>query len=310
VPTYWSNHCTVDPVGLTAEYLDLLEKGVNPKIHISSNSPITTPLDIEANRHLENDNNHGSVGVGFGTTIQREEDYYSFKFLDIFYEDIFSYKMKMVKDYYLHKHLCLGVNWRQFNKSCCYIKDIFNKNIKLHVGSNVPMGYDSYIYEGAQGLLLDQNKGFFPHVTRSSTGLINISHLKEEKPVLWLVTRAYQTRHGLGPMTNETHKNNSFIKTNPHEKNKMHHWQGNFRKTILDLSLLEYSFLIHKLYEIHDRRLVITCLDNLKKYCLTYKNKDHVFKKEKDFINMISEVLITSKVYVSKSPGPNPIYEF
>jgi len=314
VPTYWSENCTVDPVGLVREYNILKEKQIQPEMYISPNSPITTPFDKSANRSFELENKHGSVGVGFGTTIQREEDYFSFKFLDIFYEDVLAYKMEMVEQYYTQKNRqfdweFVDSDWESFMEACHEIKHSLNKHIKINEDFIVD-DYDSFIYESAQGLLLDQDKGFFPHVTRSNTGMVNISYLKKADPTVWLVTRAYQTRHGAGPMTNEKNKNNIFIGVNQYENNKTNKWQGEFRRTVLDLSLLEYSFTIHQLRNIRDRKLIITCLDNLEKYCLTYEGKDHIFEKEADFISMISDVLQTPRVYISKSPGPAEIYSF
>lgn len=38
----------------------------------------------------------------------------------------------------------------------------------------------AFVVRGAQGLLLDQDRGFFPHVTRSNTGLRNVLALAVE----------------------------------------------------------------------------------------------------------------------------------
>jgi adenylosuccinate synthase len=316
VPTFWSDYCTVDPVGLVREYNVLKEKQIQPEIFISSNCPIVTPFDKSANRSLEIVNKHGSVGVGFGTTWQREEDHFSFKFLDIFYPDIMKYKMEMVEQYYLKKipnfdWEFVDADWEFFAEACHKIKNSLSEYIKIDEGCMVD-NYSSFIYESAQGLLLDQNRGFFPHVTRSNTGMTNLAYLEKQRldPTVWLVTRAYQTRHGKGPMTNEEHKNNTFIGINKYENNKTNKWQGDFRRSILDLSLLEYSFRTHRLGNIQDRKLVITCLDHLKKCSLTYEGKDYTFESEANFIRMISEVLETPRVYLSKSPGPEPIYPF
>ena len=309
VPTYWSEHCTVDPVGLKNEYLVLKDKGITPEIFISPHAPITTHMDKEYNHNQELINKHGSVGVGFGATIEREENHNHFKFLDIFYDDIFYYKKEMVFKYYRGK--TRNLDWGPFNEACEDIREIYNEDIHLSMTSSVSSGFDSYVYESAQGLLLDKDYGFFPHVTRSSTGFGNIPHLKDkENTTTWLVTRAYQTRHGNGPMTNLKNENNQFIHKNKYEQNKMHNWQGNFRYSVLDLSLLEYSFNIHDLRSTNDRRLVITCVDNLERYVLTYRDVDYEFIKLHQFIDMISDVLETSDIYVSDSPGPKSIYKY
>jgi adenylosuccinate synthase len=64
------------------------------------------------------------------------------------------------------------------------------------------------IFEGAQGLLLDQdNKQFFPHLTRSHTGMRNVRILCEQAGIggvdVYYVSRTYLTRHGAGPLPGE-----------------------------------------------------------------------------------------------------------
>ena len=68
-PTYWSEYCTVDPTGVIREGDSLNEKGIAPNIAFNGNAMVTTPFDIYSNQKRERDVNHGSVGVGFGTTI-------------------------------------------------------------------------------------------------------------------------------------------------------------------------------------------------------------------------------------------------
>ena len=64
------------------------------------------------------------------------------------------------------------------------------------------------IFEGGQGLLLDQDrKEFFPYLTRSSTGMKNVRALCSEAGIDWVdayyVSRTYMTRHGAGPFPTE-----------------------------------------------------------------------------------------------------------
>jgi len=58
------------------------------------------------------------------------------------------------------------------------------------------------VFEGAQGLLLDEKHRFFPHVTRSATGLRNVVPLCKRLGIRMLdvlyVMRSYSTRHGAG----------------------------------------------------------------------------------------------------------------
>jgi adenylosuccinate synthase len=64
------------------------------------------------------------------------------------------------------------------------------------------------IFEGAQGLLLDQdNKAYWPHVTHSNTGLQNVRELCKQAGIdkidPYYVSRTYLTRHGAGPLPGE-----------------------------------------------------------------------------------------------------------
>jgi adenylosuccinate synthase len=64
------------------------------------------------------------------------------------------------------------------------------------------------IFEGAQGLLLDEDRiDQWPHVTRSKAGLANVLHLAPkfnlDKLDVTYVTRTYVTRHGAGPLDGE-----------------------------------------------------------------------------------------------------------
>ena len=105
----------------------------------------------------------------------------------------------------------------------------YPKNIKRRLGP--PDFYHDTIFEGSQGLLLDQHHGFFPNVTRANVGLENVESFTGLNDIyeVYLVTRAYQTRHGNGFMTNENRPHN--ITENIEETNKEHEYQGKFRRS-------------------------------------------------------------------------------
>ena len=70
--------------------------------------------------------------------------------------------------------------------------------------------FDNVVFEGAQGLLLDQNNSdYFPHVTSSNTGIKNVmdilTSLKYKGKVdIYYMSRCYLTRHGAGPFPEES----------------------------------------------------------------------------------------------------------
>lgn len=318
VPTYWSKFCTIEPIGLLNELEDLKLKGITPKLFIDEKCPITTPCEIFYNRKKEHSNKHGSCGVGFGTTIEREEKHYSLSFGDLFYPQIFKEKLRIIVEKYYNFDFEDKSIIEEFIKKCFELTNIQ----EIEKTNGLPLKfYENYIFEGSQGLLLDQNFGFFPNVTRSNTGLKNAYIIqkqyfhyvvKDYQQQVYLVTRAYQTRHGNGFMTNENIPHN--IMKNHLETNVDNQYQGKFRKSLLDVSLLEYA--INKDEHIKNlssqqKNLVITCLDHIEnEYRFTYKEKIINCLDEKEFINKVANILKIGKIYISKNENSKNIIQF
>jgi adenylosuccinate synthase len=249
VPTYWSRYCTFDPVGATNELEVLLSKGVKPVLYVDKDCPVTTPFDIAHNQSFDLSLHHGTCGVGVGATHEREENLYSLVAGDFFSNSILKFKLDAIRDYYKN-----GAILKDFLKC----KNIFQTNF-VSIVDAMPKNYHNYIFEGSQGLLLDQEIGFFPNVTRSNTSTKNIRKMGHT-PLLYLVTRAFQTRHGNGPMTNLALPHG--IKENPYETNVTNKFQGEFRKSLLDLELLKYGMSKENyISNTQNKQLVITCMD-------------------------------------------------
>ena len=93
--------------------------------------------------------------------------------------------------------------------------------------------YDSVIFEGAQGLLLDEEYfRYAPHLTSSRTGLINPARICRAsfpgiRPEIVYVTRPYVTRHGAGPLPYENM--NGTASGWYDETNRPNEWQGALR---------------------------------------------------------------------------------
>ncbi len=294
-PTYWSKYCTVNPVGIINELNVLNGKGITPTLYIDEKCPITTPYDMLHNRMIEEVNLHGSCGVGVGATIEREEKYYSLQFGDIYYPSVFKIKLDEIRKYYSFKE---DVDLTEFIECVELIKE--NKNIQPTDGLPLYNNHDELIFEGSQGLLLDATIGFFPNVTRTNVTTKNILDMGYS-PKVYLVTRAYQTRHGNGAMTNEQIPNN--IKVDDNETNKKNKYQGEFRRAILDLDLLKYA--INKdayIKNLKHKSLVITCLDHVvDDYRFTYQGQIIFSSNQNEFVRKISKILNIDDVYISES---------
>ena len=154
---------------------------------------------------------------------------------------------------------------------------------------------------------LFQHIGFFPHVTRGNTSVQN-AYALGFNPVIYAVTRAYQTRHGNGPMTNENIDIAQFIQQNPYEQNADDGHQGKFRRSVLDMDLLLYA--LHR--NGRTDNLVITCLDLISRYMYTLDKKLWIFKTENEFIASIQK-LVEPKIpiiWLSRSPFASEMQKY
>jgi adenylosuccinate synthase len=116
------------------------------------------------------------------------------------------------------------------------------------------------IFEGAQGVLLDEWYGFHPHTTWSTVtphhALEMASESGAEELCVLGIVRAYMTRHGEGPFP--TYDESLTQRIND-EGNPWNRWQGNIRAGWLDLPLLRYA--VRACGGIDS--LAVSCLDHL-----------------------------------------------
>jgi adenylosuccinate synthase len=99
------------------------------------------------------------------------------------------------------------------------------------------------IFEGAQGVLLDENYGFHPHTTWSTTTTANAHTLLDEAGFTGTrerlgVLRTYFTRHGAGPFVTEDALLRDRL-LEPH--NTAVGWQGDFRVGLFDAVAARYA---------------------------------------------------------------------
>lgn len=249
VPTYWSKYCTFNPTAFLNEWDILYKLKINPIFFINPLCPVTTPYDIAHNQYKQ-DKSHGTVGVGFGSTIKREEDNYHLFVQDLFYPDILFEKLNNIRNYYGSKDFATD-----------FINDCLEVCKFINIKDNSIIFDYNCIFEGAQGILLDKDFGFFPNVTRSNTTCKNITEGLEYKPTeIYYVTRSYLTRHGNGyfPQQIDLH-----LKNNKEETNIDNQFQGKFKISELKYDLIKYALQCDNYFSksIVNKNLVITCTD-------------------------------------------------
>lgn len=271
--TYWSRWCTLYPTALASEAAALRALGVRPRLYVDNLAPVTTPYDVAYNRWRERKLGHGSCGVGFGATVARQAHTpYRLYALDLWYPAVWHTKLAAIADYY-HQltagELTLEPDALEaFALAVSAVTSQLAKPVaEAAFFAGLDTRFDALVWEGSQGILLDMDHGFFPHVTHAHTTSRQAMALTATYglplPTVHYVSRAYQTRHGNGPLTN-AHLEPELHPT-PDETNQYNPWQGSQRRALLDVDLLAYALAIDANYCPHAaaRRLVVTCLDQL-----------------------------------------------
>jgi adenylosuccinate synthase len=220
VPTFLSRFFICNPILATAERTALSALGVTPHLIVDENCIVTTPWDMLLNQAIEatrGHKRHGSCGVGINETCVREENGFSLKVKDLcnlsdtsrilldamsYYEGRMSFANDAIPEIAAIKRAMNNpILFTDFINTC----SAFVRMITMV--PSMPLLKKFIIFEGAQGLLLDQNHSNYPHVTRSNTGIKNVLELLDEASMdldeLIYVTRCYTTRHGAGPLMHE-----------------------------------------------------------------------------------------------------------
>lgn len=249
--TFLSEFFIINPLLWKKERIALDQLGVNPELRIHPDAPLTTPWDMLINREVEThrgNGRHGSCGYGINETVER----LTTSKLRIFMRDlgtpVFKDTLKAIKTEWVPQRLgALGIDkpsesFEEFRDSPDLLGEYMEATAEMNRHSR-PMfstklkQWDNVIFEGAQGLCLDERSRFFPHVTRSRTGLANVveicGQMGADRIAATYVTRAYLTRHGAGPLPNEL----DFL-TYDDATNGENPWQGRLRFAPLNLDLL------------------------------------------------------------------------
>ncbi len=254
VRTILSDRVMVNPFNMAVEANALAEKiGRDPfeLTYISSSALMITPLHVAVNKAREvarGANPHGSCGQGIGETRG-----YSIK------HPVLAITISDLKNHgYLYVKLRAYREWaeNQFGELDApsdeelmesYIDMVddrpFNIVSNSFIYEELRKGYN--IFEGSQGVLLDEHLGFHPHTTWSNTTshnaqeLLKNSNLPEGNVIG--ITRTYQTRHGFGPFPTEFDKGYDWSVKFPEQHNAYGRWQGDWRVGRLDIPLLGYA---------------------------------------------------------------------
>jgi len=278
--TYLSRHMLIEPYALLNEADALAEIGATDALSgltVDVDAPVITPYHWMANRVRElarGEARHGSCGFGVGELRSdqlaghddglragelgdstrvlrklarvRERKYEELKHLDVEGTPASKAFNDMLRDY-----PPLAV---------CYFYRNFLRGIKTgdRAGLARRLQSETTIFEGAQGVLLDEIHGFAPYNSWTNCTFDNALELASDAGIHAVkigVLRAYSTRHGAGPFPAEDAR-----LSYPEPHNGAHPWQGPFRLGHFDAVMARYAL---RVVEVIDE-LAVTHLDAIR----------------------------------------------
>lgn len=263
--THLSRFMLIDPIALRAE-MEILQEKISsvPLISIDPRCVIVTPDHRYANRARETargDARHGSVGLGVGEARGDSLTGLSLTVADVLAG---SEHAESILDRIRLRKAEEGVGYHSADRAesewlaglyarilsrirVCGLREA----VAAHGGSE-----RSIVFEGAQGVLLDEKYGIPPHHTWSDCTFRNADTLLDE--IGWEETdrtrigvfRSYFTRHGAGPFATED------AAINLPDHNREHPWAGRFRQGHFDLRLATFACGVA-----HPDELMVTHMD-------------------------------------------------
>jgi adenylosuccinate synthase len=269
VRTFLSRHVAVHPTALLREAAALEAKGVADvlaRVSVSERAVLITPFHQAANRLREvarGAERHGSCGVGVGEAVHDARQWPGDAVVAGDLCDIGRLRSKLdrVRE---RKRAEVHTLALPHEPRTAYELQVFEGNtvadtwcaeaVRLaRLGCIVPdetlttwmSDASAAVFEGAQGVLLDEHYGFHPFTTWSSCTYENaLALLAEGAPDAHVervgVLRAYALRHGPGPLPSETDALSLAVR----EHNTFGEWQGAVRYGWFDAVLARYALEI------------------------------------------------------------------
>lgn len=255
--TLLTRHFIANPMVFGREHGALARLGVRPRVCIDPRALVTTPYDMLLNEMVETSRGagrHGSVGLGINETVTRSETADFHLSIGTALRDPAAARAaleRILHEWVPRRVATLGIEAEYERRKAIIASGTLTENWLLVLGEflrdvqvradvDVLRAHERVVFEGAQGLALDQARGTFPYVTRSNTGVGNVVELMNELPAAELavtyVTRGYTTRHGAGPLDGE-------LDGKPFPgvydlTNVPHDFQGRLRYALLDVDAL------------------------------------------------------------------------
>jgi adenylosuccinate synthase len=267
--TLLSRFMLINPLNMLKEERHLRELGITDALQrtqIDRRALIITPFQKAINRLKEiarADNRHGSCGEGIGECMADALKYGDAMLCagDLQDRAILSKKLRYLRAAKQNeldelslqlpqtepvRRECAIFTNQQYIEDCIDVYRYFSNKVEMIDETAIQALLaqpGTILFEGAQGVLLDENYGFAPYTTWSTTTFANADTLVQEHSypgeIIRLgLLRAYGTRHGAGPFPTE---DRTLTLALPDQHNTWNDWQRTFRVGYLDLVIARYA---------------------------------------------------------------------
>lgn len=269
--THTAGTAQVDPVRLGLEAAALEALGVRAPLarySVDGEALVTTPFHVAANRLRAEARGHGTCGLGIGEVrrVLRDAPPLALRVKDLRLAWHVVHRRLDDLAAWLASSVGVSVDALRAEADGHTVEtranfDAFVDAVRVVDTVEALRAAGGVVFEGAQGVLLDETYGFHPHTTWSTCTpapalryLDAAGYVRSDVEVVG-VTRAYSTRHGPGPFPTEDPTWDL-----PDAANEHNEWQGAWRVGPLDLEGLRYA-LSACAGEVD--ALAVTCLDRV-----------------------------------------------
>lgn len=267
--TLLTEHVLIDPIRMMNERKVLIPKIANePTAYVAGAALVVTPYHAALNRLKERargEGRHGSCGVGIGETAKYGLAYWdALRIRDLSDRTETSDRLKAIKDRLKDEALeaweTMGNPFRADATEDLMLFETdqalealieryahFTKTVNIIDNARVHelISSQDTVWEGAQGVLLDEDYGFHPYTTWSRVTLCHATETLQAAGITEVtnigILRAYCHRHGAGPFPTENEGLRPLY-GEPH--NGTNAWQGVFRVGYFDLPLARYALKV------------------------------------------------------------------
>lgn len=269
--TYLSRYMLVNPSFMLPEGEHLISLGVADafeRMFIDYNALVTTPFHVSINRLREIHRRtsktleFGTCGMGIGETVDWATRYpeWAIRMRDVNDLKVLTGKLEMLRTDFRRVAYDLSCEWPEeaqvdlniledpetVDRFIADTQELLKRGVTVVKPLNRNfLEDDTTIFEGAQGVLLDEEWGFHPHTTWSNCTFDNALKLvkqfagtKGAKVTRLGVTRPYHTLLGAGPLPSEG------LELQIKDHNTDGKWQGSFRLGYFDFVMARYAKFI------------------------------------------------------------------